>query len=326
MATITRAVALVLSLVLIPAGATADTVRLKTGGMIPQAQILSEEGDTVMLRTPGSRMGVPKSMIVRIEKETSVFDTYDKMRKNIKDSDGPGLFKLAQWCKDNGLREELHGTLSKLIEADPNHFVARHLLGHVRKGEGWEELPPLSIKVRMVGEKEFKEDVEQQLGIIFQTRRDFQLLEEDGTSESQGPTPVSFETKVTTGKMSEARFYKQFVRGATVWAEMALSVQGGFLGRTPTAISIQGEVASGLPSGEHLAVVDGFNRNHKKIHDFLDTIVEKRVASREPRRSEKADKTEKTGKGDKKKSEKKSEKKTDQKVEKPKTQSASTVL
>lgn len=315
-----RRIAILLSPILIPAGATADTVRLKTGGMIPQAQILSEEGDTVMLRTPGSRMGVPKSMIVRIEKEPSVFDTYDKMRKNIKDSDGPGLFKLAQWCKDNGLREELHGTLSKVIEADPNHFVARHLLGHVRKGESWEELPPLSIKVRMVGEKEFKEDVEQQLGIIFQTRRDFQLLEDDGTSESPGPTPVSFETKVTTGKTSEARFYKQFVRGATVWAEMALSVQGGFLGRTPTAISVQGEVSSGLPSGEHLAVVDGFNRNHKKIHDFLDTIVEKRVASREPRKS--ADKSEKTGKGDKKKA----EKKTDKKVEKSKTQSATTVL
>jgi len=302
-----RPIVLIVSLLLIPAAASADTVRLKTGGLIPQAQILSEDGDTVMLRTPGSRMGVPKDMIAGIEKAESVFDTYAKTRKGIKDKDAPGLFKLAQWCKDNGLREELHGTLCKVIEADPDHSAARRLLGHVRKGEGWEELPPLVVKVRMVGEKEFQEDVEQQLGIIFETRKDLELFQDDGESDGPGPGAVSFETKVDTGKTATAKFYGQTIRGPTVWVEMKLSVQGGFLGRTPTSIDIQGEVSSGLPGGEHLALIDGFNRNHKKIHDFLDTIIEKRVASREP----KTEKTDKTQKGDKKKAEKKVEKKAE---------------
>ena len=94
----------------------ADTVYLKTGGLIKDCRMLKEEAGTVFLRTPGGQMGVPREDILRIEKEESVFDSFDKQRVKLRKDDANGHFELARWCRqESGLRQEANELLKKVI-------------------------------------------------------------------------------------------------------------------------------------------------------------------------------------------------------------------
>jgi hypothetical protein len=258
----------------------ADTVHMKNGGLIKDARILREEGDTVHLRTPGGRMGVPRSAISRIEKGKSVFDEFDEMRAKVPRGDADRLFQVSAWCREKGLHEEELSVLEKVIEMKPNYLKARRRLGYYWKEGEWQKPPTLSICVRTKGPAEREEDVRGQLAIVLETRKDLVVVKDlEGVKPLDGcPLEVLVETTVKPRQT----FFRQEIRGPVASAKVTLRAAADWAGKKPPELVAEGEVGAELPNAATLAVIDAFVASHREIHDFLDRVLGTRLARLEP--------------------------------------------
>jgi len=107
------------------------------GGKEPGKSPSSENRVGKVDPSDGQGKPAPKTGERNIEDEADAAaelrDEY-RRRKILAESDKE-LYKLAVWCKKNGLKEEMLATAKSLLERDPTHSGAHKLLGH-RRFEG----------------------------------------------------------------------------------------------------------------------------------------------------------------------------------------------
>ncbi len=273
------------------APAPADTVRLKEGGIIADCMVAGEENDLVVIRTPGGRMGIPKEAIRAIEKGKTVFDAFQAKKKTIKMSIAASVFQLAQWCREKGLRIEMNESLERMIELDPEHAEARHLLGYAKIDGEWRLQPPLLLLLRPTGEKgkdleeerrnEVRDLVREQLAILLETRKDIFVVEKLGRAgEMDG---CEFTAAIARGGHDGTTFYGQKVLDAEASCSATFTAAAPWIGRTPLSATVTGTVAKAHADPDRLAFIDAMTRNAKVVHDLLDSIVLRRVQRIEAR-------------------------------------------
>jgi hypothetical protein len=297
-------------MILFPEAALPDTVVLKTGGTIKECRIQSEADGTVYLRTPGGTMGVPRSVIVRIEKARSLFDAFEEKRARLAPGDGSGTFNLALWCRDAaGLREEMDDLLQKTLLLQPENLQARKLLGYYRSGQGWKQLPPLPLSLKVTATRapmaaaaaaaaaaakkksaggkegppapvrprsdELREEIENQLNIILHTRRDVEL---DPGAPREGPgAGVELAIQVLEGRSPSPIYFGQAIGGPTSHATLTISAAASWMTTRPPELRLLGEVPGSLAPESNLALLDAMARGTKQIHEYLDRLNGLRV-------------------------------------------------
>ena len=116
----------------------ADEVRLEHGGRV-HGEVL-RGGDTprsqLAVQSPWGRLVLDRGQIARVLSEEPAKVEYARRAPTVSDS-ADSQFALAQWCRDNGLGNELRTHLARVLELDPEHEEARRLLGYQHINGQW---------------------------------------------------------------------------------------------------------------------------------------------------------------------------------------------
>ena len=130
----TASVAVAVLLGLFPQAVCGDVLHMTTGRTL-QVEILEDLGSAYRLRTKIGIVDVDKDQISRIEKRPSPWQRYAaKRRKCMGTADAH--YRLAEWCKRQGLGAERLDELEQVIALDPDHAAARAALGFIRSPAG----------------------------------------------------------------------------------------------------------------------------------------------------------------------------------------------
>ncbi len=78
-----------------------------------------------------------ESEVLRIVRGQSATQIYQRRRAELAFTDVAGHYKLAQWCKVQGLRKQMIAELNRVTEIEPDHRGARNLLGQLKVGKRW---------------------------------------------------------------------------------------------------------------------------------------------------------------------------------------------
>lgn len=113
----------------------ADRVHLKDGRTLEGKVV--DLGDRVRVEFARGSATFNKDEIASIERVKSPAEIYKEKAAALAEDDAQGHFQLAQWCREQGLKEEARAELLRVISIDPEHAQARALLGHVKVGDQW---------------------------------------------------------------------------------------------------------------------------------------------------------------------------------------------
>ncbi|MGD9646917.1 MAG: HEAT repeat domain-containing protein [Pirellulales bacterium] len=118
---------------------SADEVVLSGGGQLEGqlADTAKRDPDQVALRTAeGIRVIVPRDQVAKLVRTSAADIEYRQLAPTYPDT-VEGQWALAEWCRQQKLRAERHVHLQRVIELDPNHAVARRLLGYQQHAGRW---------------------------------------------------------------------------------------------------------------------------------------------------------------------------------------------
>ncbi len=134
-----------------PAAVPGDVIRLKTGGEIrgrivagdgakdaagPHG-VAAEEKETVTIETPGGvRLAVRCEHIASITPRPWLVEQYQWRAATIPDT-VEAHWQLAEWCREQNLRNERAEQLEAILRLDPKHRGARLGLGHRLRNGRW---------------------------------------------------------------------------------------------------------------------------------------------------------------------------------------------
>jgi HEAT repeats len=135
---------------LLARGASADVLRLKSGGEIRGALVAEvaapgQKGghkgtglpEQVTIRTlDGALMTVARDAIEEVVRRRPVLEEYETLRRAAPDT-VEGQWELAEWCRQKTLSKERAAHLERIVELDADHVAARRGLGHVRHEGRW---------------------------------------------------------------------------------------------------------------------------------------------------------------------------------------------
>lgn len=117
--------------------AFADIFQLRSGGQLTgHEEARSEAGDYVIQTFQGARVTISKSQIQRIVREDDQLREYT-VRCRASPDTAPAHSQLAQWCKQQGMKQQAEHHLRRVIELEPEDEAARHSLGYQRVGKQW---------------------------------------------------------------------------------------------------------------------------------------------------------------------------------------------
>jgi hypothetical protein len=120
-------------------GAAADLFVLRQGGRLrgtwlnrqepPPAQyaILTEEGAVLKLDASEVRLALPQ------DAKTA---EYERRLERCVDT-VTGHWELAEWCREQGCKDQRESHLQRILDLDPDHAGARHALGYSQLGGQW---------------------------------------------------------------------------------------------------------------------------------------------------------------------------------------------
>ncbi|PCJ15377.1 MAG: hypothetical protein COB10_01085 [Planctomycetota bacterium] len=137
---LTRALAALIMLVLLglPSNHSHADIFHLSGGETIEGTIVRETGDLISIRSnDGKITTIDRSRIERIEKKSTFLDEYLKRSASIKVDDLEGNFDLAKWCHEVKLASLSQKHLKLVLAIDPDHDVARTILGYVWIGGDW---------------------------------------------------------------------------------------------------------------------------------------------------------------------------------------------
>jgi hypothetical protein len=136
----TIAVSIIAAVGAITAGhSRADVFFLHNGGQVRGRWV--NRGDrspkTYVIETiQGGRLALDASQVRQAVSEKPAVDQYERIAAKFPDTID-GQWKLAEWCRENGLREQRERHLRRIIMLDPNHAGARRGLGYSQVRGQW---------------------------------------------------------------------------------------------------------------------------------------------------------------------------------------------
>lgn len=113
----------------------ADDVHLDNGEVIEGRATRS--GDKVVVELESGQISLSADSVKRIDKRESSVERYEKLYQKLPPHAVVERMRLADYCRDHGMRERERMLLEQVIERDPNHEQARKRLGYVKTPEGW---------------------------------------------------------------------------------------------------------------------------------------------------------------------------------------------
>ncbi|MFP6693441.1 MAG: hypothetical protein VB875_10510, partial [Pirellulales bacterium] len=134
----------ILGILLVVAAGVAEVVHgdvfvLTTGGEIHGELLNPNEAPRqryVIRPYAGGKVTVSAAAVIEVVKQQPIEVAYDQMKLEFGDTI-EGQWKLAEWCRDNGLMAQRDAHLQRVVEMDPDHGEARRLLGFDRVGDRW---------------------------------------------------------------------------------------------------------------------------------------------------------------------------------------------
>ncbi len=127
-------VTLLLILLLVTA-ASADTVRLRTGGTIEG--IARDTGETIVVETQYGTMEVGKELVSSVEWKRTPITEHKERASLLPGTDWEGWLALGRWADGQGLEALAKEDYERVIEIDPENPSARAALGHEKVGGRW---------------------------------------------------------------------------------------------------------------------------------------------------------------------------------------------
>ncbi len=129
-----------LPILLVSAAARADVIRLKNGGEL-RGQVersnLGTNRPTIVIQTlSGGRIVVSRDDIEFVSPRALKVEEYVTRARNVADT-VEGHWELAEWCKENYLKEQRIEQLEAVVDLEPDHEKARRALGHTRQNGQW---------------------------------------------------------------------------------------------------------------------------------------------------------------------------------------------
>ncbi|HTU63493.1 MAG TPA: hypothetical protein VMF89_33755, partial [Polyangiales bacterium] len=113
----------------------ADDVHLDNGEVIEGRA--TRNGDKVVIELESGQISLTAESVKRIDKRESRVEQFEKVYQSLPPDAVAERMKLANYCRDHGMRERERVLLQQVIERDPNHEQARKRLGYVKVPEGW---------------------------------------------------------------------------------------------------------------------------------------------------------------------------------------------
>ncbi len=119
--------------------AQADTFFLASGGKIEGRLANPTESPRtsyVVHIDAGGEITLPAAAVKRLEQKSAERIQYEKMRPAMSDT-LEDHWKMAEWCRENGLKEERTDHLESVLRHDSDFEKARHGLGYSRVNGRW---------------------------------------------------------------------------------------------------------------------------------------------------------------------------------------------
>jgi len=127
------------SLCLCTSSVWAEVVLLKSGARV-EGEILnpSRTKDELVEVQPveGLKLTLAPTQIKGVLVQTKVLKDYEEAAAKMADTLDAHL-AMAQWCLEAGLTEQRKYHLNQVLKHDPNHEMARGILGYLKVGSGW---------------------------------------------------------------------------------------------------------------------------------------------------------------------------------------------
>jgi cytochrome c5 len=130
--------------------AYAEVIELKDGSKI-EGKITAKTGTEVMVNTEGIEVRVNGEEIKAIDGMPFTCDykaIYEKKCAEVGPTDVEGRFKLALWCEEHKLKDEMNAELERVLSLDANHEGANRKMGRINYQGQWrtpEELKKLGF-------------------------------------------------------------------------------------------------------------------------------------------------------------------------------------
>lgn len=115
----------------LPLVTVADTVHLKSGGMVVGRIVEETSRQVVVNKGRGFTVAIPWESVARVEKTESYHEDYRTRKKKAELAGSPDAFlDLARWCESQDLQAWRDLALSRVLDLDPKNKDAMAALGY----------------------------------------------------------------------------------------------------------------------------------------------------------------------------------------------------
>lgn len=128
--------AIVLLTIALPVFGFADEVFLKGGGKMT-GEVVSEDGQLVVLEVGPGKVTVPAARVLRIERSRSPLGTYRERASRLAADDVQGWLELAFWAQERDLDTQAQEAFERVLRLDPGNASANGALGRVQMDGRW---------------------------------------------------------------------------------------------------------------------------------------------------------------------------------------------
>jgi hypothetical protein len=103
----------------------ADIIFLEDGRVI-EGEIVTRDDENVVIKTAtGVTLNLESWEVTKVVDKSVILEEYAKKKKELKENDAAGQYKLAAWCKKHALKKEYEKELRATLKLDPNHGEAK---------------------------------------------------------------------------------------------------------------------------------------------------------------------------------------------------------
>lgn len=124
----------------LPACLYADVIHTRDGRHL-EGEIIEETTEYVKLKMKFGTVTVDRQHIRSIERGGSKEEDFKKRYEKVDRNDTEELFKLAEWCSENGVEKGREQALNRILEIDPGNVRAMKALGYWRDEDGFWHKP-----------------------------------------------------------------------------------------------------------------------------------------------------------------------------------------
>ena len=131
--------ATLMTLITWPLAMCAEVIELKDGSKI-EGKITSKSGTEVVVRTEGVEVRVSGDEIKTIDGLPFTYDckaAYELKCAELQPGDVDGHFKLALWCEEHKMQEQMNEQLGCVLAFEPNHEGANKKMGRLFFQDQW---------------------------------------------------------------------------------------------------------------------------------------------------------------------------------------------